>query len=63
LTLLVCAKLAYTTTSKDDGVILGMGNGAGNAVAFTAPLIAGASQVSGADTDAYKVELAYDFSK
>ncbi len=57
------AKLAYTTTSKDDGVILGMGNGAGNAVAFTAPLIAGASQVAGRDTDAYKVELTYDFSK
>ncbi|WP_263831976.1 OprD family outer membrane porin [Sulfurospirillum oryzae] len=57
------AKLGYTTTSNSDDVILGMGNGAGGAVAFTAPLIAGASKVSTSNTDAYKVELSYDFSK
>jgi len=57
------AKVAYTSVSNDDNVILGMGNGAGGAVAFTAPLMAGASKVSTADTDAYKVELSYDFSK
>ena len=56
-------KAAYTSVSKDDNVILGMGNGAGGAVAFTAPLIAGASKVSTADTDAYKIEASYDFSK
>ena len=56
------AKLAYTTTSNDDGVILGLGNGSG-VVALTAPLIKGATAVSGKDTDAYKVEASYDFSK
>ena len=56
-------KAAYTSVSKDDNVILGMGNGAGGAVAFTAPLIAGASKVSTADTDAYKIEATYDFTK
>jgi len=56
------AKIAYTTTSKDDNVILGMGNGSG-AVAFTAPLIKVASAVSGHNTDAYKVEASYDFAK
>ncbi|AHJ11902.1 OprD family outer membrane porin [Sulfurospirillum multivorans] len=56
-------KTAYTSVSSDDNVILGMGNGAGGAVAFTAPLIAGASKVSTADTDAYKIEASYDFTK
>ncbi len=56
-------KAAYTTTDNSDDLILGMGNGAGGAVAFTAPLIAGASKVSSANTDAYKVEASYDFSK
>ena len=57
------ATASYTTTSKDDVVILGMGNGAGGAVAFTAPLIAGAAKVNTKDTDAYQIGLTYDFSK
>jgi len=56
-------KAAYTSVSSDDNVILGMGNGAGGAVAFTAPLMGGASKVSTADTDAYKIEASYDFTK
>ena len=55
-------KTAYTSVSSDDNVILGMGNGAGGAVAFTAPLIAGANKVSTADTDAFKIEASYNFT-
>ncbi|MBP1681440.1 MAG: putative outer rane porin [Proteobacteria bacterium] len=57
------ATVAYTTTSNNDDVILGMGNGAGGAVAFAAPLITGAARTATGSTDAYKVEATYDFSK
>jgi hypothetical protein len=57
------AKVAYTSTSNNDDVILGMGNGAGGAVAFAAPLITGAARTATGSTDSYKVEATYDFSK
>jgi hypothetical protein len=57
------AKVAYTSVSNNDDLVLGMGNGAGGAVAFTAPLISGAGKVATGSTDAYKIELSYDFSK
>ncbi|MDD2383976.1 MAG: OprD family outer membrane porin [Sulfurospirillaceae bacterium] len=52
--------LAYSGTSNDDDVILGMGNGCST---YTAPLISGAAKTSGKNTDAYKIEATYDFSK
>jgi hypothetical protein len=54
------ASFAYSTVSSDQSVLLGAGNGP---TTYTAPLIKGAEVTSGANTDAYKVEVGYDFSK
>ena len=54
------ASFAYSTVSSDQSVLLGAGNGPAT---YTAPLIKGAEVTSGANTDAYKVEVGYDFSK
>lgn len=54
------ASFAYSTVSDDQSVLLGAGNGP---TTYTAPLIRGAEATSGAGTDAYKVEVGYDFSK
>ena len=53
------ASLAYSTVSSDQSVLLGAGNGP---TTYTAPLIKGAEVTSGANTDAYKVEVGYDFA-
>ncbi len=53
------ASFAYSTVSSDQSVLLGAGNGP---TTYTAPLIKGAEATSGAGTDAYKVEVGYDFS-
>lgn len=52
--------LAYSTVSSGQSVLLGAGNGP---TTYTAPLIKGAEVTSGANTDAYKVEVGYDFTK
>jgi len=55
------ASFAYSTVAtSDQSVLLGAGNGP---TTYTAPLIKGAEVTSGANTDAYKVEVGYDFSK
>lgn len=54
------ASFAYSTVSDDQSVLLGAGNGP---TTYTAPLIRGAEATSGANTDAYKLEVGYDFSK
>ncbi len=54
------ASFAYSTVSDDQSVLLGAGNGP---TTYTAPLLKGAEATSGAGTDAYKVEVGYDFSK
>lgn len=54
------ASFAYSTVSNDQSVLLGAGNGP---TTYTAPLIKGAEATSGANTDAYKVEVGYDFAK
>jgi hypothetical protein len=54
------ASFAYSTVSSDQSVLLGAGNGP---TTYTAPLIKAAEVTSGANTDAYKVEATYDFSK
>lgn len=54
------ASFAYSTVSDDQSVLLGAGNGPST---YTAPLIKGAEVTSGANTNAYKVEVGYDFSK
>ncbi len=54
------ASFAYSTVSDDQSVLLGAGNGP---TTYTAPLIKGAEVTSGANTDAYKIEVGYDFSK
>ena len=54
------ASFAYSTVSSDQSVLLGAGNGP---TTYTAPLIKGAEATSGANTDAYKVEVGYDFAK
>ncbi|MDY0265172.1 MAG: OprD family outer membrane porin [Sulfurospirillum cavolei] len=54
------ASFAYSTVSSNQSVLLGAGNGP---TTYTAPLIKGAEVTSGADTDAYKIEVGYDFSK
>lgn len=51
---------AYSTVSSGQSVLLGAGNGP---TTYTAPLIKGAEVTSGANTDAYKVEVGYDFTK
>jgi len=53
------ASLAYSTVSSGQSVLLGAGNGP---TTYTAPLIKGAEATSGANTDAYKVEVGYDFA-
>ncbi|WNY98406.1 OprD family outer membrane porin [Sulfurospirillum sp. 'SP'] len=55
------ASFAYSTVAtSDQSVLLGAGNGP---TTYTAPLIKGAEVTSGANTDAYKVEVGYDFTK
>ena len=55
------ASFAAATTSTNDHVILGLGNGP---TTYTATMIAGAATpTAGANTDSYLVELTYDFSK
>ncbi|WP_263831730.1 porin [Sulfurospirillum oryzae] len=54
------ASFAYSTVSSGQSVLLGAGNGP---TTYTAPLIKGADVTSGANTDAYKVEVGYDFAK
>jgi len=54
------ASFAYSTVSSDQSVLLGAGNGP---TTYTSPLIKGAEVTSGANTDAYKVEVGYDFTK
>lgn len=53
------ASFAYSTVSDDQSVLLGAGNGPST---YTAPLIKGAEVTSGANTDAYKIEVGYDFA-
>lgn len=54
--------LAFTaaTNSKDDAVIAGMGNGAASS---TATLVKASSPSLRANTDSYRVDFTYDFSK
>lgn len=54
--------LAFTvaTNSKDDAVIAGMGNGAASS---TATLVKASSPSLRANTDSYRVDMTYDFSK
>lgn len=55
------ASFAYSTVAtSDQSVLLGAGNGP---TTYTAPLVKGAEVTSGANTDAYKLEVGYDFSK
>ncbi|AOO64727.1 OprD family outer membrane porin [Sulfurospirillum halorespirans] len=53
------ASFAYSTVSDDQSVLLGAGNGPST---YTAPLVKGAEVTSGANTDAYKIEVGYDFT-
>jgi len=54
--------IAFTaaTNSKDDAVIAGMGNGASS---YTATLVKASSPSLRANTDSYRVDFTYDFSK
>lgn len=54
------ASFAYSTVSKDDGVAFGLGNGP---TSYTGALIDGSSKSMAIDTDTYKLEVTYDFSK
>lgn len=54
------AAFAYSTVSSDQTVLLGAGSGT---TTYTAPLVKGAEVTAGANTDAYKVEVGYDFAK
>ena len=54
------ASFAYSTVSSDQTVLLGAGSGP---TTYTAPLITGAEVTAGANTDAYTIEVGYDFSK
>ncbi len=55
------ASFAAATTSNNDHVVLGMGNGPST---YTGTLIAGSSTAtSAANTDSYKFQVDYDFSK
>ena len=55
------ASFAYSTVAtSDQSVLLGAGNGP---TTYTAPLVKGAEVTSGANTDAYKLEVGYDFAK
>ena len=54
--------LAFTaaTTSKDDAVISGIGNGTSS---YTATLVKASSPSLRANTDSYRIDFTYDFSK
>lgn len=54
------AAFTAATNSKDDAVIAGMGNGASS---YTATLVKASSPSLRANTDSYRVDLTYDFSK
>lgn len=54
------AAFTAATTSKDDAVIAGMGNGASS---YTATLVKASSPSLRANTDSYRVDFTYDFSK
>lgn len=54
------ASLTAATTSSDDAVISGMGNGASS---YTATLVKASSPSLRANTDSYRVDFTYDFSK
>lgn len=54
------AAFTAATTSSDDAVIAGMGNGAST---YTASLVRASSATLTANTDSYKIDLTYDFSK
>ena len=54
------ASFAYGTTSKNDAVVAGMGNGP---TSYTSTMIRGTSTRMMADTDSYLFAATYDFSK
>lgn len=54
------ASFTAASTSKNDAVIAGMGNGASS---YTATLVKASSPSLRANTDSYRVDLTYDFSK
>lgn len=54
------ASLTAATTSSDDAVIAGMGNGASS---YTATLVKASSPSLRANTDSYRLDFTYDFSK
>ena len=54
------AALTAATTSNDDAVIAGMGNGASS---YTATLVKASSPSLRANTDSYRMDFTYDFSK
>jgi hypothetical protein len=54
------ASFAYGSTSKDDAVIAGMGNGP---TSYTSTMIRGTSTRMLADTDSYLFQATYDFGK
>ena len=54
------ASFAYGTTSKDDAVVAGMGNGP---TSYTSTMIRGTSTRMMADVDSYLFAATYDFSK
>jgi imipenem/basic amino acid-specific outer membrane pore len=54
------ASLTAATTSSDDAVISGMGNGASS---YTATLVKASSPSLRANTDSYRVDFTYDFAK
>lgn len=54
------AALTAATTSSDDAVIAGMGNGASS---YTATLVKASSPSLRANTDSYRMDFTYDFSK
>jgi imipenem/basic amino acid-specific outer membrane pore len=54
------ASFAYGTVSKNDAVIMGMGNGP---TSYTSTMIRGTSTRTLADTDSYLFAASYDFSK
>ena len=54
------AAFTAATNSKDDAVIAGMGNGASS---YTATLVKASSPSLRANTDSYRFDLTYDFSK
>lgn len=54
------AAFTAATTSKDDALIAGMGNGASS---YTATLVKASSPSLRANTDSYRFDLTYDFSK